>query len=40
MRSFIAACVAAIAIAAIGLFTLSSYQEPVSVAFVTEAARI
>lgn len=40
MRSFIAACVAAVVLAAIAVFALSSYQEPVSVAFVTEAARI
>ena len=40
MRSFISACGAAVVIAAIGMFALSSYQEPVSVAFVTEAVRI
>jgi len=40
MRSFIAACVAALAIAAIGAVALGSLQEPVSVAFATGSTRI
>jgi hypothetical protein len=40
MRSFILACIAAVVIATIGMLVLNSYQEPVSVAFVTEAVRI
>ena len=40
MRSFIIACVAAVVIAAIGAAVLNFVQEPVGVAFTTEAARI
>ena len=40
MRSFFIACVAAIAIAAIGAMTLDFFQEPVAVAFVTESVRV
>jgi len=40
MRSFIIACVAAIVIAAAGAVALSYVQEPVSVAYTTESARI
>jgi hypothetical protein len=40
MLSFISACVAIVVIVTIGVFALSFYQEPVSVAFVTEAVRI
>lgn len=40
MRSFIIACIAAIIIAALGALALSYVQEPVSVAFRTEGARI
>ena len=40
MRSFICACVAAIAIAAIGAAVLNVYQEPVKQAFATESVRI
>ena len=40
MRSFIMACIAAAAIAAIGAIILNFVQEPVDVAFTTESARI
>jgi hypothetical protein len=40
MRSFIIACIAAVVIAAIGAMILNFVQEPVDVAFATEAARI
>jgi hypothetical protein len=40
MRSFVMACIAAIVVAAIGALALSYFQEPVSVAFATEGARI
>jgi hypothetical protein len=40
MRSFIVACVAAIIVAIIGAVALNSVQEPASVAFTTESARI
>jgi len=40
MRTFIAACIAAVVIAAIGAAALSSLQEPVSVAFATGSTRI
>ena len=39
MRSFILACIAAVAIAVIGAVVLSLFQEPVTVAFSTEGAR-
>jgi hypothetical protein len=39
MRSFIVACIAAVAIAAIGAVALNFFQEPVTVAFATEGAR-
>lgn len=40
MRSFIAACVAAVVIAAIGAIALNFFQEPVSVAFATGSVRL
>jgi hypothetical protein len=40
MRTFIMACIVAVVIAAIGALGLSFVQEPVSVAFTTESARI
>jgi hypothetical protein len=40
MRGFVMACVAIVAIAAIGAFVLDLLQEPVSVAFATESVRI
>ena len=40
MRSFIIACVAAVIVATIGAIALNSVQEPVSVAFSTEAVRL
>jgi len=40
MKSFIIACVAAIVIAIIGGVVLNGYQEPVSEAFATSAARV
>ncbi len=39
MRSFILACIAAVAIAAISAVVLDQFQEPVTVAFSTEGAR-
>jgi hypothetical protein len=40
MKSFIAACVAVIVIAAAGWFVLQHYQEPVTVAYTTSGARL
>lgn len=40
MRSFIIGCIAAVVVAALGALALSYIQEPVSVAFTTESARI
>jgi hypothetical protein len=40
MRSFIAACVAAAAIAVIGALALNAAQEPAAVAFSTESVRL
>ncbi len=40
MRSFIAACVAAVVIAAIGAIVLNHFQEPVAVAFATQSVRL
>jgi len=40
MRAFVVACVAIVAIAAIGTFTVDLLQEPVSAAFATESVRI
>jgi hypothetical protein len=40
MRSFILACLAAVAIAIIGAFALNSFQKSVSVAFTTESVRV
>lgn len=40
MRSFIAGCIAAVVIAAIGAIALNFVQEPVDVAFVTQGARL
>ena len=40
MRSFFIACVAAIAIAAMGVVILDFFQEPVAVAFATESVRV
>jgi len=39
MRSFVLACIAAVALAAIGAVVLDLFQEPVTVAFSTEGAR-
>jgi len=40
MRSFIAVCVATIPIAVVGAIGRSFMQEPVSVAFPTQAVRL
>ena len=40
MRSFIAACIAAIAIAAIGAVVLNHLQESATVAFMTPSAKL
>jgi hypothetical protein len=40
MRSFIIACIAAAAVAAIGAIVLNFVQEPADVAFTAESARI
>jgi len=40
MKSFLLACVVAIAIAAIGGVVLNSIQEPVAVAFSTTGVRL
>jgi hypothetical protein len=40
MRSFIVACIAAVVIATIGAIALKFIQEPVSVAFATDAVRL
>jgi hypothetical protein len=40
MRSFIAASIAAIVIAAIGAIVLDLFQKPASVAFTTESVRL
>jgi hypothetical protein len=40
MRSFIAACVAAVVIAIIGAVALDYVQEPVGVAFATSGVRL
>jgi hypothetical protein len=40
MRSFIAACVAALVIAVIGAIALNFIQQPVAVAFSTESVRL
>jgi hypothetical protein len=40
MRSFVAACVAAVIIAIGGAVVLNHYQEPVEVAYSTSAVRI
>jgi hypothetical protein len=40
MRSFITACVAAVALATIGALALNSYQEPVAEAFATVSVRV
>jgi len=40
MRSFILACLAAVAIAIMGAFALNSFQQGVSVAFTTESVRV
>jgi hypothetical protein len=40
MPSFIIACIAAIVIAVVGAVVLNRVQEPVSVAFSTEAVRL
>jgi hypothetical protein len=39
MRSFILACIAAIAVAVLGAVVLNAVQQPVTIAFSTEAAR-
>jgi hypothetical protein len=40
MRAFVLACVAAVVIAAIGAVGLQLVQEPVSIAFATDAVRL
>jgi hypothetical protein len=40
MRSFILACLAAVAIATVAVFALDSFQEGASAAFATEAVRV
>jgi hypothetical protein len=40
MKAFILACVAAIAIAAIGVAVLDSVQQPVAEAFATTGVRL
>jgi hypothetical protein len=40
MRSFIVACVAAVALAAIGAVALSYIQEPADTAFSTDSVRL
>jgi hypothetical protein len=40
MRSLIAACITALAIAVIGALALNLYQKPVATAFATESVRI
>ena len=40
MRSFIAACIAAVVLAGIGYVVLGRLQEPVSVAFSTDSVRL
>jgi hypothetical protein len=40
MKSFILACVMAVALATIGAFALESFQEDASVAFTTGSARV
>jgi hypothetical protein len=40
MRSFIAACIVAVALAAVGAVVLNHMQEPVSVAFATVGVRL
>jgi hypothetical protein len=40
MRSFVAACIAAIVLAVVGAIVLNHAQEPVSVAFATASVRL
>jgi hypothetical protein len=40
MKAFIAACLAAVALAAIGLAVLNHVQEPADEAFATQFARV
>ena len=40
MRSFVAACAAAIVIAIMGAVALDHFQEPASVAFATTSVRL
>lgn len=40
MKSFLAACVAAIVIAIVGGVVLNSFQEPVDQAFTTSSVRL
>jgi hypothetical protein len=40
MKAFVAACLAAVALAAIGLVVLNHVQEPADRAFVTPYARV
>ncbi len=40
MRSFIFACIAAVAIAAVGAVALNFFQESADVAFATVGARV
>ena len=39
MRSFVFACIAAVALAVVGAIVLDLFQEPATVAFSTEGAR-
>jgi hypothetical protein len=40
MRVFVLACISAVVLAGLGALVLSYVQEPASVAFASEAARI
>jgi hypothetical protein len=40
MKSFVLACIAALAIATIGIVVLNSIQKPVDVAFSTTGVRL
>lgn len=40
MRTFIAACIAALVVAGIGAVALNLIQKPVDVAFTTESVRL
>ena len=40
MKAFVAACLAAVALAAVGLIVLNHMQEPADEAFATRYARV